>query len=86
MGTNDENRTVNNGNTPLFPALRESRFTPFVCKWRALQAERAWAASRLDCFSKEISEKLAAPFRASLQVGGFTSPFQKSFLRNFIAS
>jgi hypothetical protein len=85
MGTNDENQTINNENVPLFPVPRESRFTPFVCKWRALQNERAWAASRLDCFSKEISEKLAAPFRASLQ-NRFASAFQKSFSRNFIAS
>ena len=84
MGTNDENQTVNNGNAPLLPVTRESRFTPFVCKWRALQIERACAASRLDRFSKEISEKMAAPFRASLQADGFAS--EKSFLRNFIAS
>ena len=86
MGTNDENQTTNNGNTALFPVARESGFTPFVCKWRALQIDRACAASQLDRFSKEISEKMAAPFRASLQADGFAAPFQKSFLRNFIAS
>jgi hypothetical protein len=85
MGTKDEIQNANSGKAPLFPLSRENRFTPFVCKWRALQNERACAESRLDCFSKEISEKLAAAFGTPWQGGGLASTFQKSFFRNFMA-
>jgi hypothetical protein len=86
MGTNDEIQNANRGKTPLFPISREDKFTHFVCKWRALENERACAETRLDCFSKEISEKLTTSRGTSWQGGGLASTFQKSFLGNFMAS
>jgi hypothetical protein len=79
MGTNDEIQNVNSDKTPVFPTSWKNRFTPFVCQWRALQNERALAATRLDCFSKEISEKLAAYFRPSSQTSEVASPFENLF-------
>jgi hypothetical protein len=86
MGPDNENQNVINGNTAFFPALRESRLTPFVCKWRALQQERACQVARLDRFSKEISDKVADLCQMSWQIGQADSPLRKLLLRNFLAS
>jgi hypothetical protein len=77
MGTNVEKQSDLIGKTQLLRA----RPTPFVVRWRALQHELAFKATRLDFLTK-ISEIVATPRRAQDPSGVGSSQFQKSLLSN----
>jgi hypothetical protein len=79
MGTNSEKPADLIGKTQLFRA----RPTPFVVRWRALQHELAFKATRLDFLTK-ISEIVAKP-RSARDQSNASSPFRKSLLSNSIA-
>ena len=86
MEASNENQTGYEGDRPVLRAIRRNRFTPFVCRWRALQEERAYAMTQLDNFSKEISERVAELCRAPWKNTDDAAPFAKDFFGDSTAS
>jgi len=86
MGTDDQIQTALGGKALVSSMRRaENRTAPFVFRWRAMQHELAFKTARLDCFSRENFEIVAAPGRVSPESGTIPQ-FAKTLLSNWIAS